>query len=39
MLNPASIILFLIIQWIALIRKSQGKGVKWRQRSYEMATS
>ncbi len=39
MLNPASITLFLIIQWIALIRKSQGKGVKWRQRSYEMATS
>jgi hypothetical protein len=38
-MNPASIILFLVIQWIALIRKSQGKGVKWRQRSYEMATS
>jgi hypothetical protein len=38
-LNPTSIILFLVIQWIALIRKSQGKGVKWRQRSYEMATS
>jgi hypothetical protein len=38
-LNPVSIILFLVIQWIALIRKSQGKGVKWRQRSYEMATS
>ena len=38
-LNPVSIVLFLIIQWIALIRKSQGKGVKWRQRSYEMATS
>lgn len=38
-LNPVSIVLFLVIQWIALIRKSQGKGVKWRQRSYEMATS
>ena len=38
-LSPASITLFLVIQWIALIRKSQGKGVKWRQRSYEMATS
>ena len=38
-LNPVSIVLFLTIQWIALIRKSQGKGVKWRQRSYEMATS
>lgn len=38
-LNPVSIILFLVIQWIALIRKSQGKGVQWRQRSYEMATS
>ena len=39
MLNPVSIVLFLTIQWIALIRKSQGKGVQWRQRSYEMATS
>jgi hypothetical protein len=38
-LNPVSIVLFLVIQWTALIRKSQGKGVKWRQRSYEMVTS
>jgi hypothetical protein len=39
LLNPVSIILFLIIQWSALISKSRGKGVKWRQRSYEIATS
>jgi hypothetical protein len=39
MLNPVSIVFFLTIQWIALIRRSQGKGVQWRQRSYEMATS
>ncbi len=38
-LQPVSIVLFLIIQWTALIRKSQGKGIQWRQRSYEMATS
>lgn len=39
LLNPVSIILFLIIQWTALIRRSQGKGVQWRQRRYEMAAS
>ncbi len=39
LLNPLSIILFLIIQWTALIRRLRGKGVQWRQRSYEMATS
>ena len=39
MLNPVSITLFLIIQWTALIRKSRGKGVQWRQRSYEMVPS
>jgi glycosyltransferase involved in cell wall biosynthesis len=39
LLNPVSIVLFLIIQWTALIRKLRGKGVQWRQRSYEMATS
>lgn len=38
-LHPVSIILFLIIQWTALIRKSRGKGVQWRERSYEMVTS
>lgn len=39
LLSPVSIMLFLVIQWIALIRKSRGKGVQWRQRSYEMVTS
>ncbi len=39
LLNPVSIILFLIIQWSALISKSRGKGVEWRQRSYEIAPS
>ena len=39
LLNPASIILFLTIQWSALISKSRGKGVEWRQRSYEIAPS
>jgi glycosyltransferase involved in cell wall biosynthesis len=38
-LFPVSIILFLIIQWVALIRKLRGRGVQWRERSYEMATS
>lgn len=38
-LNPVSIVLFLMIQWIAFIRKARGKGVQWRQRSYEMATT
>lgn len=38
-LNPVSIILFLVIQWSALIAKSRGKGVEWRQRSYEIAPS
>jgi len=39
LLNPVSIILFLIIQWSALISKARGKGVEWRQRSYEIAPS
>jgi len=39
LLNPVSIVLFLIIQWSALTRKSRGKGVQWRQRSYKIATS
>jgi hypothetical protein len=39
MLHPVSITLFLIIQWTALIRKSRGKAVQWRQRNYEMVTS
>lgn len=38
-MNPMAIILFLTIQWIALLRKRLGKGVQWRQRSYEIATS
>ncbi len=39
LLNPVSILLILLIQWTALIRKSRGKGVQWRQRSYEMAAT
>jgi hypothetical protein len=39
LLNPVSIVLFLMIQWTALIRKTRGKGVQWRQRSYEMVPS
>ncbi len=38
-LNPISIVLFLVIQWMALVRRTQGKGVQWRQRHYEMAAS
>lgn len=38
-LHPVSIVLFLIIQWTALIRKSRGQAVQWRQRHYEMVTS
>ena len=37
--NPISILLFLIIQWIALFRKRLGKGVQWRQRNYEIVPS
>lgn len=37
--NPISILLFLIIQWIALFRKQLGKGVQWRQRNYEIVPS
>jgi glycosyltransferase involved in cell wall biosynthesis len=39
LLHPVSILLFLIIQWTAYIRKSQGKAVQWRQRNYQMAAS
>jgi hypothetical protein len=39
LLNPVSILLFLVIQWTAWIRKTRGKGVQWRQRSYKVATS
>jgi glycosyltransferase involved in cell wall biosynthesis len=36
LLNPISIMLFLIIQWTALLRKYRRRGVQWRQRSYEV---
>jgi len=39
LLNPVSILLFLIIQWTALFRKLRGQGVQWRQRSYAMVPS
>jgi hypothetical protein len=39
LLHAVAILLFLSIQWTALVAKSCGKGVEWRQRSYEMATS
>jgi hypothetical protein len=39
LMNPVSILMFLAIQWTALIRKSRGKRVAWRQRNYEMAAS
>ncbi len=39
LLNLVSIILFLTIQWSALISRIRGKGVEWRQRSYEIAPS
>lgn len=39
LLNPVAIIVFLMIQWTSLLRKRLGKSVKWRQRSYEVATS
>jgi ABC-type dipeptide/oligopeptide/nickel transport system permease subunit len=38
-LNPASITLFLLIQWVALVRRSRGKSVQWREREYELAAS
>lgn len=39
LLNPISIGLFLVIQWSALMRKSRGQHVQWRQRNYTMVTS
>lgn len=39
LMNPISIILFLTIQWMAWIKKSRGKVVNWRSRSYEMVPS
>jgi len=38
-LHPASILLFLAIQWTALVRKSLGRGVQWRQREYAAVAS
>jgi len=38
-LNPISIMLFLIIQWTAFLRKSRGRGVQWRKRRYEVISS
>lgn len=38
-LHPVGMFLFLVIQWVALIRMWLGKGVQWRQRSYEVVTS
>ena len=38
-LHPFGMILFLVIQWVALIRMWLGKGVQWRQRSYEVVPS
>jgi len=37
--SPISILLFLVIQWTALIRKSRGRGVQWRQRDYAVVPS
>lgn len=39
LLNPIAIMLFLIIQWTALLRKHLGRGVQWRQRRYEVINS
>jgi hypothetical protein len=38
-LSPVSILLFLVIQWTAWIRKSCGQGVQWRQRDYAVIAS
>lgn len=38
LLNPISIMLFLIIQWTALLRKYRGREVEWRQRRYEVSS-
>jgi hypothetical protein len=37
--SPISILLFLVIQWTALIRKSRGRSVQWRQRDYAVVPS
>jgi hypothetical protein len=37
--SPVSILLCLVIQWTALIRKSRGRGVQWRQRDYAVVPS
>lgn len=43
-LHPLSVVIFLVIQWTAWSRKrfgrgERGRGVQWRQRSYEIAAS
>jgi hypothetical protein len=38
LLNPLSIMLFLIIQWTSLLRKYRGREVEWRQRRYEVSS-
>lgn len=35
-LHPAGMLVFLVIQWVALVRKWLGREVQWRQRSYEV---
>lgn len=39
LLHPAGMFVFLVIQWVALIRRWLGLGVQWRQRSYEVSSS
>jgi hypothetical protein len=35
-LHPVGMLMFLVIQWVALVRKWLGREVQWRQRSYEV---
>lgn len=35
-LHPVGMLIFLVIQWVALVRKWLGREVQWRQRSYEV---
>jgi glycosyltransferase involved in cell wall biosynthesis len=39
LLNPLSIVLFLLIQWEAWFHRLRGRGIEWRSRNYGTTTT
>jgi hypothetical protein len=35
-LHPLGVLLLLILEWYALLRKLQGRPATWKQRAYRM---